>query len=170
MQCRFNSADWRHFGRLAGFTNRKTLHIDELGKSPYVLLQEYKGTQIANGQELVRRALKWHEDYTAEKNKSDGLLVISTHPPSKDALKYFESVYASLEARFGKPLKNRPGNVFGESEADFVVCLKMLQAGYDRETVASTLLACSPNLDTRKKGHINNYIKLTLDATGKMFV
>lgn len=38
-----SSADWRHFGRLAGFTNRKEKYMDERGLFPYVLLREAKG-------------------------------------------------------------------------------------------------------------------------------
>jgi hypothetical protein len=39
------AADWRHFGRLAGFTNRKPTHIDETtGLYPYVRLIEATGS------------------------------------------------------------------------------------------------------------------------------
>jgi hypothetical protein len=38
-----NSADWRHFGRLAGFTNGKPKYKDERGFSPFVKLTEAAG-------------------------------------------------------------------------------------------------------------------------------
>lgn len=39
------AADWRHFGRLAGFTNRKTKHLDaSTGLYPYVRLIEASGS------------------------------------------------------------------------------------------------------------------------------
>jgi len=38
-----SSADWRHFGRLAGFTNRKEEHMGAEGLHPYVLLREASG-------------------------------------------------------------------------------------------------------------------------------
>ena len=38
-----NSADSAHYGRLAGFTNRKPEHIDAAGRSPFVLLDSYNG-------------------------------------------------------------------------------------------------------------------------------
>ena len=39
------AADWRHFGRLAGFTNRKARHLnEETGLYPYVRLIESNGT------------------------------------------------------------------------------------------------------------------------------
>lgn len=38
------AADWRHFGRLAGFTNRKAKHLDSgTGLYPFVLLIEAEG-------------------------------------------------------------------------------------------------------------------------------
>ena len=39
------SADWRHFGRLAGFTNRKEKYRQTDGYFPYVRLLEATGTQ-----------------------------------------------------------------------------------------------------------------------------
>ncbi|MDE7981772.1 DNA-primase RepB domain-containing protein, partial [Escherichia coli] len=37
------SADSRHYGRLAGFTNRKDKHTTRAGYQPWVLLRESKG-------------------------------------------------------------------------------------------------------------------------------
>lgn len=37
------SADWRHFGRLAGFTNRKPERRLQTGLQPFVRLREYNG-------------------------------------------------------------------------------------------------------------------------------
>jgi len=41
------SADWRHFGRLAGFTNRKEKYRQPDGDFPYVLLLESTGSTYA---------------------------------------------------------------------------------------------------------------------------
>jgi hypothetical protein len=38
-----SSADWRHFGRLAGFTNQKAERRLESGLQPFVRLREYNG-------------------------------------------------------------------------------------------------------------------------------
>ena len=35
-----NSIDWRHFGRLAGFTNRKPLYVDKAGRYPFIRIDE----------------------------------------------------------------------------------------------------------------------------------
>jgi MobA/MobL family/RepB DNA-primase from phage plasmid len=51
-----NSADWRHFGRLAGFTNQKGIHTRSDGKQPYVLLESYHGKIAINAQNLLIEA------------------------------------------------------------------------------------------------------------------
>ena len=43
------AADWRHFGRLAGFTNRKDKYRSETGFYPFVLLTEHSGFAYAEG-------------------------------------------------------------------------------------------------------------------------
>jgi hypothetical protein len=48
------SADWRHFGRLAGFTNRKEKHRQADGYFPYVRLLEAAGTQYPAAQQFLR--------------------------------------------------------------------------------------------------------------------
>ena len=47
------SADWRHFGRLAGFTNRKEKYRQPNGHFPYVLLLEASGTPYAKAKAFV---------------------------------------------------------------------------------------------------------------------
>ena len=49
-----NSADWRHFGRLSGFTNRKPAHTTETGHNPWVLCHEASGQQATRGPEFVQ--------------------------------------------------------------------------------------------------------------------
>ena len=55
-----SSADWRHFGRLAGFTNRKEKHRREDGLSPFVKLIEASGEVYPQSTEFVS---KLREDY-----------------------------------------------------------------------------------------------------------
>jgi hypothetical protein len=56
---RFNgdqgSADWRHFGRLAGFTNRKEKHRQPDGYFPYVRLIEAPGTEYPEAKRFLRQ-------------------------------------------------------------------------------------------------------------------
>jgi len=47
------AADWRHFGRLAGFTNRKPKYASEAGLYPFVRLIEASGVRYAEGERFV---------------------------------------------------------------------------------------------------------------------
>lgn len=47
------AADWRHFGRLSGLTNRKAKYLSESGLFPYVRLIEAPGTQYREGERFV---------------------------------------------------------------------------------------------------------------------
>jgi hypothetical protein len=48
-----SSADWRHFGRLAGFTNRKEKYRDAHGRSPFVKLIEVTGSVYPQAQQFL---------------------------------------------------------------------------------------------------------------------
>jgi len=47
------AADWRHFGRLAGLTNRKPKYMSETGLFPYVRLIEASGAAYPEGGRFV---------------------------------------------------------------------------------------------------------------------
>jgi len=50
------SADWRHYGRLAGLTNRKPSRVQPDGRYPYVLLHESGGGTAPRAGELLEAA------------------------------------------------------------------------------------------------------------------
>ncbi len=52
----WNSAHWRHFGRLAGYTNLKEKHRQEDGKQAYVLLHEWSGQVAVQAAPLLQAA------------------------------------------------------------------------------------------------------------------
>jgi hypothetical protein len=56
------SADWRHYGRLAGFTNRKEKYRKENGLYPFVLLHEATGRIYRQSQEFLREAEEMFDD------------------------------------------------------------------------------------------------------------
>jgi hypothetical protein len=47
------AADWRHFGRLSGFTNRKAKYMSESGLFPFVRLIDASGLAYPQGEQLV---------------------------------------------------------------------------------------------------------------------
>ena len=50
-----SSADWRHFGRLAGFTNRKPERLLPNGLAPFVRLRQCEGRIYDAAHEFLRR-------------------------------------------------------------------------------------------------------------------
>jgi hypothetical protein len=50
------SADWRHYGRLAGFTNRKEKYRKQNGLYPFVLLHEASGRTYRRAPEFLSEA------------------------------------------------------------------------------------------------------------------
>jgi hypothetical protein len=61
------SADWRHYGRLAGFTNRKEKYRKENGLYPFVLLHEATGRVYRRSPEFLREA----EEMFSDRKKRD---------------------------------------------------------------------------------------------------
>jgi hypothetical protein len=51
------SADWRHYGRLAGFTNRKDKYRRRDGTFPYVRLHEASGINYARADEFLAEVI-----------------------------------------------------------------------------------------------------------------
>lgn len=47
------AADWRHFGRLSGYTNRKEKYRGSDGLYPFVRMMESTGTQYEKGKEFI---------------------------------------------------------------------------------------------------------------------
>ena len=52
-----SSADWRHFGRLAGFTNQKQERRLQNGLAPYVKLHECSGRIYTKAKELIEQVM-----------------------------------------------------------------------------------------------------------------
>jgi hypothetical protein len=54
------AADWRHFGRLAGFTNRKEKYVSDDGLYPFVRLIDASGVAYREGARFVGSVLAEH--------------------------------------------------------------------------------------------------------------
>ena len=62
-----NAADWRRFGRLPGFTNRKPQHRDTRGVFPFVLLHEHGGEPFASAENFHVQLLTRHARIAQER-------------------------------------------------------------------------------------------------------
>jgi hypothetical protein len=143
------SADWRHFGRLGGFTNRKPSRREDDGRYPFVKVYDSAG-EISNSGESFLQSL----DEVIQK-KQTGIIreQIPTHKNINDPVKFF---LINIEK-----LKNIYRGEFDASKGDWASIMKMAQAGYSRMQIEEAL-AESPNLNIRKMGHQEDYIQRTI--------
>ena len=64
------AADWRHFGRLSGYTNRKAKYLSDGGLFPFVRLTEASGAAYAEGERFIAAVSDRHElDLRARENR-----------------------------------------------------------------------------------------------------
>jgi hypothetical protein len=84
-----NAADWRHFGRLAGFTNQKDKHRQPNGLFPFVRLIESTGVVYREAGKLVATVREQCEREQEARAKRDSALV--SVPMHRGAEKSIES-------------------------------------------------------------------------------
>jgi hypothetical protein len=78
------AADWRHFGRLAGFTNRKPKYMGENGLYPFVRMIEASGVAYPEGERFVAAisAQREIEVLSRDRQRQDSFV-----PRSRQAIK-----------------------------------------------------------------------------------
>ena len=155
-----NSADWKHFGRLAGFTNRKPKHVQENGRYPYVLAHKCSGKMASMASKLLDKA---REDLlmqnTLLKTKGSRLKAnlkeaVLSSDASSDAVQFYQQQLDEIRKRYGTDLDR--------SRADWMIARKMAIAGYSSDAIKQALRA-SPGLQERKRGHEEDYINRTVE-------
>ncbi len=126
-----NSAAFRHYGRLAGFTNRKQKHRRQ-GMHPFVLVRGAWGGMARAGTDW----LNWAVEYGDRDKARD---------------------YARNRQNEEKKRSLDPSRI------DFMATLTMIEQGWpDSEIMA--VLRVSPGLQERKKGHVEDYLRRTIEA------
>lgn len=143
-------SDWRHFGRLAGFTNQKPCHACH-GRQPFVLLRFAAAVVAPQGRErLLRARLKLRRQAYRQ-----------TLPTSPS--KAF--TYADRLARIMALYPHQPWAADPDySRLDFMIARDMLREGLPPGVVAWEINASSPNLHIRKPRNVNDYIRRTIRA------
>nr|WP_290124174.1 DNA-primase RepB domain-containing protein [Shigella sonnei] len=151
------SADSRHYGRLAGFTNRKDKHTTRTGYQPWVLLRESKGKTATAGPALVQQAGQQIEQAQRQQEKARRLASLelperqlSRH--RRTALDEYRSEMAGLVKRYGDDL----------SKCDFIAAQKLASRGRSAEEIGKAMAEASPALAERKPGHEADYIERTV--------
>jgi len=150
-----NSADSRHYGRLAGFTNRKEKHQDKYGRQPFCLLRHANSncSFIAPASaKLIQSAAELLNSRAKKQNTKKS--VPQKKHYSFDTIAFFQSEMRSLEHKYGDEIDL--------SRADWMISKKLALMGCSADQIKKTL-AESPSIDKRKRGHFNDYIERTVE-------
>lgn len=154
-----NSADWRHFGRLAGLTNAKPHHKDGNGRSPYVLAHDSGGKVAPAGLELVQQAAQQVREREAKAERQTRLEAAQTAPErtnGRDPMQTYRHGLKALYARFGASMD--------VSRADYMIGVDMARKGFSPDQIGGAIEQASPELPTRKAGHEADYVARTVKA------
>lgn len=149
------SADSRHYGRLAGFTNRKDKHTTRTGYQPWVLCRESSGQSATAGPELMRDAGLVLESIERRQEKARRLEGIEARPQRRyrrDAVDEYRSEMAGLVKRYGDDL----------SKCDYIAAMKLASNGREPGEIAKAMAEASPAIMDRKAGHEADYIQRTV--------
>jgi hypothetical protein len=142
------STDARHYGRLAGFTNAKPERRREDGLAPFVLLHRAHARDASAAASLLADA----GTAIAAEPSPPRAFRLRVHEPDASARAAFAIAFERLVAKYA-------GDA---SRADLGAALYLLSHGYPEEQVADAMLACSPQLELRKKGRVEPYVRRTL--------
>jgi hypothetical protein len=77
------AADWRHFGRLSGFTNRKQKYRGEGGLFPFVRLTEAEGLGYREGERFVTEVARRVEELKRQRYAAAGSIEDRWNGPAK---------------------------------------------------------------------------------------
>lgn len=151
-----SSADSRHYGRLAGFTNQKPKHTRD-GRQPYVLAHDCPGKAATAAPAYLERIEQGLDKAEAQKERQKRLEALQTAKPgygSHDPIREYQKQAQRLLGRFGDGADL--------SRMDWMIAQDMAKSG--RFTVADIekgIRECSPNVESRKAGHTEDYAKRT---------
>lgn len=143
------SAASDHFGRLAGFTNRKPKHLVD-GVAPFVLL---------------RRARPSLPPLAVPEGVTSPPAPLAGRPEGKGACGTLEDA-SRLVAMFHARLAARHGAAFDASRADFAAARVLVELGFDDLVIERALVAASPGLATRHPGTAEYIARTIRAATG----
>jgi hypothetical protein len=167
------SADSNHYGRLAGFTNRKNKHKQD-GKYPFVLCRASTGQSAQKWKEVrewaERKAKVQSENAsTASLNVSKRFIELNEairhnelNSPSDKSTEAFKAYFKEWQDKTN--LKNKSQNL---SIGDFGVTCRMLKEGFSINDIIQCIKYYSLNITERKGKYIEDYSIRTVKAAIK---
>lgn len=153
------SADWRHYGRLAGFTNQKPEHTRADGQQPYVRLTEAQGGDApAAAADVLAKAQERFEGRLQGPNSGPML-----PPRREDSGDVARSSLGEEYREWATRLCARYPEA-DLSRVDWMVTKELAQAypTADAGALMEAMRAGSPRLAERKGGHVEDYLARTV--------
>lgn len=148
------SADAKHYGRLAGFTNRKPQH-ERNGLSPFVLVHEHSGCIANAAPDLVRSAEARVKAHNIEEAKK--ILQSGKNARTDDPVEQFKRYARNILSKYPYPDPDL-------SRLDYMVGKQMAIDGYSTSEIQHAIAEASPNIAERKAGHLEDYAQRTVAA------
>ena len=155
-----NSADSRHYGRLAGFTNQKPQHARD-GRQPYVLAHDCPGKVARAAPERLERIEQHLDRVAAQKEREKRLEALETAKPGG-----YGSQYDPVQEyqRQAQRLLKRYGPQADFSRLDWMIATDMAKSGrFTVQDIEKSIRECSPNVESRKAGHVEDYARRTAE-------
>lgn len=153
-----NSADARHYGRLAGFTNQKPEHTRD-GRQPYVLAHDCPGKASKSAPALLGRVEQGIDRVEAQEERQRRLKALEAARPGYggyDPSREYQRQAQRLMAKYGDGADL--------SRMDWMIAQDMAKSGrFTVQDIEKGIRECSPNVESRKAGHIEDYAKRTAE-------
>jgi hypothetical protein len=153
------SAGHQHYGRLAGFTNRKDEHLDDrTGRYPWVRVLEATGQSASSADHTLALARRDVERLAREQEQARQYRVsLNQEKASADELDRAAARFLRLREQ-----SERQHRLKDPSTLDWVALKLMAKDDWKMEALEHALWH-SPDLEQRKKGHAQDYVARTVD-------
>jgi hypothetical protein len=153
-----NSADSRHYGRLAGFTNQKPQHTRD-GRQPYVLARDCSGEASAAAPaflESIGQLIDREASRKEREGRMEAIRVVKQGHGLHDPVREYQRQAQRLMAKYGDKADL--------SRMDWMIATDMAKSGnWGLQDIEKGIREASPALESRKAGHIEDYAKRTAE-------
>ncbi len=167
-----SSANWRHMGRLAGFTNRKEEHTQPDGRHPYATLRDAGGERAPEAAALLDQARERatqsrrgtageRDDAEPPRDQAARREAFPRPPAGAGPVSPLGREYAHRVQRL---LERYPNAALTDlHRLDWMVTRDLARAHpeADKEALMRAIQEGSPRIEERKRGHVYDYAERT---------
>jgi hypothetical protein len=154
-----NSAAWRHYGRLAGFTNRKPKHRRADGGYPMVALLATTDGVAGAGADVLKAARTRLEVPVGPRGGVSARVRVIPRSRGTTDISPLGQLYRREVARLAERYPT-----LDASRLDWMIVLSLARTFTDADAaeLARAMYEGSPRLDERKAGHMADYVTRTV--------